>query len=60
MDIKLHPQTKALLEDLNSRKQVFPRPSGKVGYQPGALKRGGGDHTLKLKRRDLEGRGGPL
>ncbi len=62
MDIKLHPDAKKLLDDINSRRRghiVKAEQSREGSFE---LRRGEtkGKADSKLSRADLEGRGGPL
>jgi len=60
MDIKLHPDIKNLLEDLNARKRFVFRKDNSLRKETPSLRRGGELKREKLNRRDLEGRGGPM
>lgn len=60
MDIKLHPDIKNLLEDLNARKRFVFRKNHPLKRETTALARGSGVRGEKLTRRDLDGRGGPM
>lgn len=62
MDIKLHPDAKKLLDELNSRRRghivkTVREGNEHLGLRRGTTKPGPGP---KLRRADLDGRGGPL
>lgn len=62
MDIKLHPDAKKLLDEINSRRRGhIVEAASRRGY-PSALRKGGavGKDDQRIRRADIAGRGGPL
>jgi hypothetical protein len=61
MDVKIHPDIKELLDNLNKIKPKGLSEQTSSLRAPSLISSGRGDQTgKKLGRADLEGRGGPM